>query len=310
MILTVTLNPAVDMDFIVRDLRPGGRYRAGVSRRSPGGAGINISIILHRLQCPSVAMGFLAGFDGSYILSALRHEGISTNFVHTGGETRINVCVIDTAGDSETRLHETGVEITPEHKTAFLRNYDRILGRVGMVYIGGSLPPGIDTSIYVEMLRRAKSKSVPVAIHPRESDLEAALEEAPAVVKLDYQTFPLRTEAGQDVIDSFMSRARSLHSRGTRWVIMSLCREKVAFSSPGGSWIAEGALPEMKYVYATEDALLAGMLAAMQERSSPEEIVRLAMACNWECATHPGKFPEDRACVNNLTSRVLLTAID
>lgn len=309
MILTVTLNPAVDMDYIVNGLKPGGRYRAGVSRRSPGGAGINISIILSRLEIPSIATGFLAGFDGSYILGVLRREGVFTNFIHTGGETRINVCIIDTEGDVETRLHGAGIEISPGDKAAFLRNYERILGRSNMICIGGSLPPGVDISIYSEMVRRAKNDAIPVILHPMESDLEAALDEAPAVVKLDYQTSRIRANVGSDDLDSFMARAQQLHGRGIQWAVMSLSREKVVFSSMKGAWIAEGPLSEMVYVYATEDALLAGLIAAMQERVSPEDTTRFAMACNWECARHPEKFPQDRACVTELMPRVLLTPL-
>lgn len=310
MILTVTLNPAVDLDFIVSNLRPGGRYRANVSRRSPGGAGINISIILSRLGHPSIAMGFLAGFDGAYILDALRREGVSTNFIHTKGETRINVCIIDTEENSETRLHELGIEVSEQDKVTFLRNYERILGRADGVSIGGSLPPGIQASIYGNMIRAAKNSSIPVILHPREEDLEAALDEAPAVVKLDYQISRSDTSVEQNKLDTFMARAQQLHRKGAEWVLASLSKEKVAFSSPKGAWFAEGPLSEMTYVYATEDALLAGMVTAMQERALPEETVRLAMACNWECATHPEKFPENRACVDKLIPQVLLTKID
>ena len=310
MILTVTLNPAVDLDFIVSDLRLGGRYRANVSRRSPGGAGINISIILSRLGRPSIAMGFLAGFDGAYILDALRREGVATNFIHTKGETRINVCIIDTQENTETRLHELGIEVSEQDRVAFLRNYERILGRIDGVCIGGSLPPGIQASIYGKMVRAAKNNSIPVVLHPREEDLEAALDEAPAVIKLDYQISRSDAIVEQNKLDAFMSRAQQLHRKGTEWALSSLSKGKIAFSSPKGAWLAEGPLSEMTYVYATEDALLAGMITAMQERASSEETIRLAMACNWECATHPEKFPENRACVDELASQVLLTKID
>ncbi|MDR3231200.1 MAG: PfkB family carbohydrate kinase [Synergistaceae bacterium] len=311
MILTVTLNPAVDMDFIVRDLQPGERYRAGVdvSRRSPGGAGINISIVLKRLGLPSIATGFLAGFDGSCILDELQKEDIFTNFVHIGGETRINVCIIDIAKNSETRLHERGVEVSAPDRDTFLRTYERVLTRTDMVSIGGSLPPGIDASIYGEMVRMAKNAAIPVMLHPAEEDLEAALEEAPSVVKLNYQRSWLRSSHVQMSVDAFMECARSLHGRGTQWVVMSLDQDKVAFSSPTGAWIAEGPLSEMSYVYATEDALLAGILAGLQERAFPERIMRLAMACYRECATHPEKFPKDRACVEERTPGVLLKEI-
>ncbi|MDR2179994.1 MAG: PfkB family carbohydrate kinase [Synergistaceae bacterium] len=311
MILTVTFNPAVDLDFIINDLRPGGRYRANVSRRSPGGAGVNMSIILARLGQASIATGFLAGFNASYILDSLRREKVFSHFIHTRGETRINVCITDVEKNVETRLHEIGLEIPSQDRAAFLKNYERTLGRVERVSMGGSLSPGLDNSLYAPLIRNAKNNSIPTILHPTEEDLDVVLEEAPSVVKLDYQASRLDTRQGvpDGKIDAFMARAETLHRKGTEWVIASLAREKVIFSSLKGAWIAEGQSSEMLYVYAVEDALLAGMIAAMTERASPEEVIRLAMACNWECATHPEKFPRDRACVEALCQRVLLDKV-
>jgi 1-phosphofructokinase family hexose kinase len=312
MILTVTFNPAVDLDFIINDLRPGGRYRANVSRRSPGGAGVNISIILARLGQASIATGFLAGFNASYILDSLRREKVSSHFVHTKGETRINVCITDIEKNVETRLHEIGLEIPSQDKAAFLKNYERTLGRIERVSMGGSLSPGLDNSIYAPLIRNAKNNSIPTIAHPTEEDLDVVLEEVPNVVKLDYQASRLEMPQVtlKDKINSFMSRAEMLHRRGTEWVLASLAREKVIFSSSKGAWVAEGQSSEMLYVYAVEDALLAGMIAAMTEHASSEEVVRLAMACNWECATHPEKFPRNRACVEELCQRVLVNKVD
>ncbi|MDR1621037.1 MAG: PfkB family carbohydrate kinase, partial [Synergistaceae bacterium] len=201
----------------------------------------------------------------------------------------------------------------PAHdKAAFLRNYEHTLGRVERVSIGGSLSPGLDNSIYAPLIRNAKNNSVPTILHPIEEDLDVVLEEVPNAVKLDYQASrqEMPQSALKDKIDSFMSRAEALHRRGTEWVLASLSREKVIFSSLKGAWVAEGQSSEMLYIYAAEDALLAGMIAAMMERASPEEVVRLAMACHWECATHPEKFPRGRECVEELRRRVLLTPID
>ena len=313
MILTITLNPTVDVDFIVNNLQPGGQYRTLPSRRSPGGSGINVSVTLRRLGISSIAMGFLAGFNGAYLLDELRREKISTHFVHTTGETRINVCIIDpdTTQNSITHLHERGTEIPEADKNTFLKNYERILKRIDKIFIGGSLPPGIDASIYPLLMRIAKENSIPVVLHPKGDNLDGVLEEVPNVVKLDYRLSPSCMDVLQDEIDTFMEKASELHRRGTEWVLMSFGKEKVAFSTEKGAWMAEGSAEEMVYLHASEDALLAGMLAAMEKkRASPEEIVRLAMACNWECALHPEKFPQDRACVDALTPRVLITKIE
>jgi fructose-1-phosphate kinase PfkB-like protein len=176
-----------------------------------------------------------------------------------------------------------------------------------MFSIGGSLPRGLDATFSAPLIHRQKHDSIPTFLHPTEEDLESVLEEAPTVVKLDYQAH--EWGAPEERLGTFMSRAQELHGRGTEWAMISLGRGKVAFSSRRGAWIAEAPDPEMVYVYATEDALLAGMIAAAQERASSGEIIRFAMACAWECATHPEKFPRDRTRVEELASRVLLNPL-
>jgi 1-phosphofructokinase family hexose kinase len=315
MLLTVTLNPAIDLDFIVNDLRPGGRYRADVLRRSPGGAGINVSIVLNRLGFSSVAMGFLAGFSGQYILAALRREKVFSHFVHVRGESRINVCVTDPdsgPNEPETRFYDPGVEISEPDRRTFLRNYERILRRVGKVAIGGSLPPGIDASFYVSLIRSAKNGSIPTILYPGDldKDMDILLEETPTIVQLSSRALHRKTDFTQDEVDMFMSRAGLLHREGTEWAVMPLCKGTVIFSSQRGAWIAESPPDEMTYMYAADNALLAGLIAATEEDAPPEEMIRFAAACYWECATHPEKFPRDRACVEGLTCRVRLAKID
>ena len=72
MIVTVTLNPAVDEEYVVPEFRPGGWFRATKVQRSPGGKGINVSLVLKQLGLETAAMGFLAGFSGEYIRDFLR----------------------------------------------------------------------------------------------------------------------------------------------------------------------------------------------------------------------------------------------
>lgn len=304
MILTVTPNPAIDLDFIVNDFRSGGRYRANVSHRSPGGAGINISIILRRLGVPSIASGFLAGFDGAYILDALRKEGVATNFVYTKGETRVNVCIADPKNNSETRLIETDIQIMDEDRAVFLRNYQRILGRVDLVVMGGSLPLGLDFSFYAEMLRLAHNNSIPTLLYAELEHLQPGTMELATLVKLRQTgTHPCIDET------TFIDSAASLHRLGTEWVFAVLEQGKVAFSTPKGAWIAEVPNAEMLYIYATGDALTSGLLTALQEKANLEATMRFATACYWECAAQPEKFPSSRAPIEERVSQVRLSRL-
>ncbi|NLL36224.1 MAG: hypothetical protein GX256_01730 [Fretibacterium sp.] len=309
MILSVTLNPSVDMDFIVNGLRAGGRYRTNVSRRSPGGSGVNVSIILSRLGHPSVATGFLAGFNAYYILEELRREGVTTNFIHTQGETRISVCITDLAGDTETRLHEAGLQITKRDAEAFSRSYDRILGRVDQVVLGGSLPPGLSSDFCINLLRKAKDSSISVVVCPREEDREIMLAEYPTIVSLDLATLAPGYDDKDSQLQKFLAQAVELHRHGTQWVVT--CEPgRVIFSTPQGTWTAKGSADEMKYSYASEDALLAGLLAALDERMPFEEALRFAAACFWECTTHPEKFPANREALDQFLPQLVIDKLD
>lgn len=313
MILSVTLNPSVDIDFIVDGLRSGGRYRTNVSRRSPGGSGINVSIILSRLGHVSTATGFLAGFEAYYILESLRQEGITTNFIHTQGEIRINACITDTADNTETRMQEIGVPISKRDIEAFLRNYNRILGRVDRVVIGGSLPPGTGGDLYAALIATARNNSVPIVVHPRPENLDAVLAEFPTVVEFDFATFEAdhpSKENEDERLGAFLDQARKLHNNGTEWVVAFAAPNKIIFSTQQGVWTAEGPSEKLRYFYASSDALLAGLLAGLEEKLSVEQTIRLATACYCECTAHPEKFPENRSRVEEFLPLLSLTEID
>ena len=91
MIVTVTLNPSVDEEYLLDEIVLGSWSRANSTLRMPGGRGINVALMLTQLGYSAVAMGFLAGFNGEYIRDALRRANVTTNFVHIQGETRTNV---------------------------------------------------------------------------------------------------------------------------------------------------------------------------------------------------------------------------
>lgn len=136
MIITVTLNPAVDEEYVVPEFRPGGWFRASETNRSAGGKGVNVSLILSQLGYSSAAMGFLAGFNGEFIRDELRKKRITTNFVHVRGETRTNVYIVDEIGHVETGVTESGPYVSEGALGRFLNNYDRMLTRAKFVYMG------------------------------------------------------------------------------------------------------------------------------------------------------------------------------
>lgn len=298
MILTVTFNPAVDEEYIVPEFRPGSWFRAKRSLRTPGGRGINISLLLEQLGHTSTAMGFLAGFNGEYIQNTLRNKRITTNFVHIPGETRTNVSVIDEVGNVETGVAEEGPTVSAESLNRLRKVYGMMLQRTELVVLGGSLPPGVPDEIVREFVALAKNHGVPSVVDTAGPPLLAALEAVPLMVKIDHRLMSRVLGKSLTSLDTLLDVISEFHGRGSEWTIVSYRTYGNVFFSPHGTFLAMAARKSARSIYRAGDALLAGMIVARTEGMSAEETIRFAMATAWESTVHPGKGIGDREALN------------
>src|SRR5438045_973155 len=117
MIITLTLNPAIDHTVVVDDLSPGDTNRARTSRTDVGGKGINVSRVLKELGSDSLAMGFVSGGLGRFIESTLNSLGIAEDFIHTPGQTRTNITIVEKRRELTTTINEAGPATDPHYMT-------------------------------------------------------------------------------------------------------------------------------------------------------------------------------------------------
>jgi 1-phosphofructokinase family hexose kinase len=306
MILTVTLNPAVDEEYIIPELRPGGWLRATSRISSPGGKGINISTILAQFGYPSAATGFLAGMKGEYIRSVLRSYRITTNFVHIPGENRTNVYIIDEAGNLETSISEVGPTVSPEAVDRLRKVYGRILQRTKLVILGGTLPPGVPDGILGEFVRLAREKGIPTVVDAAGPSLMAALDAGPTVLKVDHRFISKVMGRSLTSLDNLIDVVSDFHKKGVEWAIASYRTYGNVFFSPGGIYLALADRKSIRSIFSTTDALLAGLVVAREEGMSTEETIRFATASAWECSTHVGKGIKSRQAVEEFMPLVEL----
>ena len=111
MIVTVTLNAAIDRTLVVPNFQPGQRHRASVGFPSAGGKGINVARALKRLGAPVVCTGLAGGRTGTLLVEELTHEGILNDFVRIGGESRTSIAVLDPTSNDYTEINEWGPEV-------------------------------------------------------------------------------------------------------------------------------------------------------------------------------------------------------
>ena len=154
-IITLTLNPAIDETVEVDGFSEGDTNRVVAIRRDIGGKGINVARVLKELGYEPLASGFAPGNLGRMIEDSLLDAGIGTEPVTFAGETRTNINIINRAAHSHTLLAEPGPAVPPE-AAAQLR--ERLLRRIrpdAWLVLAGSIPPPLAPSLYVELITRA-----------------------------------------------------------------------------------------------------------------------------------------------------------
>ncbi|MER7035919.1 1-phosphofructokinase family hexose kinase, partial [Streptomyces albidoflavus] len=184
MILTVTLNTALDLTYSVPALVPHTSHRVGEMSERPGGKGVNVARVLRLLGHDTVVTGFAGGATGAVLrdlLAALPHRPADA-LVEVAGSTRRTVAVVDRATGDTTQLNEPGPHIGPDEWDAFLRTYRELLDGADAVALCGSLPPGIHVGAYADLIRIARSAGVPALLDTSGEPLRRGIAARPDLV--------------------------------------------------------------------------------------------------------------------------------
>jgi 1-phosphofructokinase family hexose kinase len=182
MIVTVTLNAALDRILTVPNFQLGHRHRASEGLTLPGGKGINIARALKRLDVPVVATGLAGGGTGTRILEELRAEGILHDFVLIGDESQTSTTVVDPSGSSYTEIYERGPEVEPGELELFLEKLHYLARAADWIVFAGSLPRAVDDAFYAEAIRDVNRRGVRTALDAEGEPLRLGVEAEPFLV--------------------------------------------------------------------------------------------------------------------------------
>ena len=244
MILTVTLNAALDVTYHVPAFRPGRTHRVSRVDEQAGGKGVNVARVLHALGEPVIATGLVGGGTGASIrtlLGDLRHS-----FVDIAQPSRRTTVVAD--GTDGTGFWEPGPQVSAAEWSAFVAHYTALLRVSRVVVLAGSLPPGVPVDAYAGLVELARGTGVPSVLDASGEPLRAGLAAGPDVVKPNAHELAMATgmavgalpEAEQLAISEATDAADALRAAapdGTA-VVASLGRHGLLASTVDGRWHA------------------------------------------------------------------------
>ena len=278
MIYTVTFNPAID--YVVRLDKPlevGAVNRANGEDCVLGGKGINVSGVLAQLDCPSVALGFVAGETGAWLERGLAAQGLKTDFIHLEqGMTRINVKI---KAGQETELNGAGPDI-PESAVQQLEAQLDTLGEDDILILAGSIPKSLSQNTYERLLARLDGKGVRCVVDATRDLLVNVLPYRPFLIK------PNNHELGEIVgreltsDEEIITAARSLQEKGARNVLVSMAGDGALLVDEQGQTHRIGC-PKGKVVNSVGagDSMVAGFVAGWMQTKSYAFALRLGTAC-------------------------------
>ncbi|MEU9898841.1 1-phosphofructokinase family hexose kinase [Streptomyces phaeochromogenes] len=300
MILTVTLNTALDITYRVRGLRPHTSHRVTEVIERPGGKGLNVARVLAALGHEVTVTGFVGGATGRAVQEQLTHTaGVVDALVPVAGATRRTIAVADTATGDTTQLNEPGPAISPAEWSAFQEAYEVLLRSASAVALCGSLPPGVPVGAYAQLVRTARALAVPVLLDTSGEPLRRGIAARPDIVK------PNADELAELTGSHDPSQAtRDARRRGAHSVVASLGAEGLLARTPDGDWHAAPPRAVHGNPTGAGDSVVAGLLSGLVERLPwPERLARaVALSAASVLAPVAGEF--DRSAYEELLDLV------
>jgi 1-phosphofructokinase/tagatose 6-phosphate kinase len=280
-IVTVTLNAALDRSVTVPIFNVGHRHRASESLVLAGGKGINVARALKQLDVPVVATGLAGGRTGTRIVEELTAEAILNDFVRIREESRTSTAVIDPTSATHTEINEWGPRVSETELGMVMDKLRYLAGAAELVVLAGSLPRAVDEGFYAEATKELGRRGVRVVLDTEGDPLRAGLEAEPFLVA------PNQREAegvvGQELEDDdeFLMALDALAELGARNVLITLdtgCFALLREERQARRYRALAPHLEAVSPLGAGDVLLAQWLAARREERPPEEALRLAVA--------------------------------
>ncbi len=285
MIITVTLNAAIDKSLAVPNFRLGRRHRTVEQRTMAGGKGVNIARTLKALGQPVIATGFAGGATGTHIVEQLTEESILNDFVRIREESRTNTSVLDPTTGAQTEINERGPAVSAREVELFRDKLLYLARGAAIVVFAGSLPRGVEPDLYAALIRDLERSEVTTVVDTDGEPLRQAVRAEPDLVT------PNVLEAEELVGHEFGSEEERTYAMaeiaalGPREVIMTLPDGALAQVRVDGQSRLKRASIEPREPIAKRgsgDAFLAGYLAARYEGRPPDHCVRFGVGCGAE----------------------------
>ncbi|MFA9398306.1 MAG: 1-phosphofructokinase [Clostridiaceae bacterium] len=306
MILTLTLNPAIDKTINISNFKLGTVNRVDNSRLDAGGKGINVSKVLKVLGGKSIALGILAGANGDFIKNHLDNENIENDFIKTKGETRVNLKIVDKINNQYTDINEnfqvdeSMFDLLKDKIISLLNKYK---DEKNVVVLSGSIPKGLNTNIYKDLILDIKKTNAKVILDAEAELFTKGIEAAPYLIKPNIDELKATFNVTINNEDDIISVSRKIINSGVHIVVVSLGGEGSLLITKDEVLKVHGLKVTVKSTVGAGDSMVAALAFSLEQNYPLDQTLKLASAVStanvMTDGTQTGK-PEDIEKILNL----------
>lgn len=301
MILTVTLNPSIDIRYNINNLSLGKINRVFEYDKTIGGKGLNVTRVIKKLGEEVLATGFLGGKLGEEFEERLNTIGIKNDFQNTSDKTRN--CINILHNGISTEILESGPVIKEEwenfkNKFKFLSEYCKYIS------ISGSLPDGLSYLSYFELIEIANKYQCKVFLDTSGEALKNSLKSKPYFIKPNLEELENLSNKTLTTIEEIINEAKMINDKGIKIVAVTLGENGAVLTSKDKILIAKNPNVEIVNTVGCGDSFVAGFITASHREYSLEDSFKLAIACSISNALLPDKGNICLDTVNKLINQI------
>lgn len=304
MVITVTLNPAMDKTISIDNFSLGKVNRVSNLRYDIGGKGINVSKVLKNFEVSSKCTGFLGGIWLNKFKEEFKVRDIDNNFVEISDDTRTNTKVVDYANNIFTDINEAGPVITEEDLMVFIDNYKKMCSSEDIVVLSGGVSPSIPKDIYKTLTKIAKEKGAFVVLDADGELLEQGIKAVPNIIKPNEHEFEMLLNKKLNSREELIEAAKEVINKGIDEVLISLGEKGALYVTKEGNFYGKGLKVPVKSTVGAGDSVVAALIYSKLHNFSKSETLKFSIACGGAAVSTEGTEACTLKETNALISKV------
>lgn len=278
MVITVTLNPALDKTLTINNFTLGEVNRVSSIRYDIGGKGINVSKVLKNFNIDSISTGFLGGVWEKYFLDELNMRNILCEFIHIQNSTRTNTKIVDDLNKVYTDINEPGPLITEDELSRFVSSFESLCNKGDIVVLSGGVSPSIPVNIYGRLIKIAKTKGAVTILDAEGKLLEEGLKEKPDIIKPNIHELSKLMNLENENPNTIIRASKKLIEDGIGKVLVSLGDKGAMLITKDEVYSAKGLKIDVKSTVGAGDSMVAALVYSLINNLDNKDTLKFANA--------------------------------